>query len=355
MSLLEVESLRVELAEFCLCDISLCLEQGEYLTVIGPTGAGKSIFLETLVGFWRPAAGWIRLNGRDITHALPETRRIGIVYQDYALMPHMTVYQNIGFGLKKQKPADLDGAVRKMARSLGIAHLLHRRPRTLSGGEQQRVALARALIVDPSLLLLDEPFSALDRQTRRSARILLKQAVRRHGTTVVHITHDLDDAWAFADKLAVFKGGRIQQFGSLKTVFNRPCSAFVADFVGASLLEGRVLACENGQSRIDLGGIRLDSLDPAPAGARVNVAIRHETVSLQNQPPAHANGYNVLEAVLNHLVPEGPSSLADLSVNGTRLLALVSDGPVQGLSTCRGERLYALIRKKDVRIVTADP
>ena len=263
MSFVAIEDLHIDLGEFTLEGISLSLERGDYLTIIGPTGAGKTIFLESIVGFWQPDRGHIILNGKDITRELPENRHIGIVYQDYALLPHMTVYQNIAYGLKKHKPENMGAAIRKMAQSLHIDHLLHRKPATLSGGEQQRAALARVLIVEPQLLLMDEPFSALDRQTRRRARILLKEAVRERATTVIHITHDLDDAWAFADKLAVFRKGRLLQFGPMRSVFNRPQSRFVAEFVGAGFFSGTVVSRQNGCSRIDFGDMSLSSRDRA--------------------------------------------------------------------------------------------
>lgn len=351
MSLLEVHDLEVRLPEFHLEGVSLRLDAGDYLTIIGPTGAGKTIFLESLVGFWQPDRGRILLDGRDITRELPELRQIGIVYQDYALMPHMTVHRNIAYGLKRRPPAGRDSAVRQMAASLHIDHLLHRKPATLSGGEQQRVALARALIAEPRLLLMDEPFSALDRQTRREARLLLKQAVRERGTTVVHITHDLDDAWAFADKLAVFKGGHMLQFGTLGEVFNRPCSPFVAEFVGVGLLPGTVQAGGNGHSRITIGGACLTSLDPARAGDRVTVAIRHEAVRLQKEPPVSPNGFNVVEALVGRVMPEGPAFMVDMHFGRHVLQALVPRSPLKRLAPREGDRLYALIRNEHVKIV----
>ena len=169
MSLLAIQDLHIDLGEFYLKGISLSLERGDYLVIIGPTGAGKTILLESIIGFWRPDRGRIYLEGRDITDEPPEKRRIGIVYQDYALLPNFSVFKNIAYGLKKRQKQGVGEKVQAMAASLRIDHLLHRRPATLSGGEQQRVALARALIVEPRLLLMDEPFSALDPQTRREA------------------------------------------------------------------------------------------------------------------------------------------------------------------------------------------
>ena len=351
MSFVEITNLHINLGEFSLKGVSLALDRGDYLTIIGPTGAGKTIFIESIVGFWQPDKGRIVLNGRDITQALPENRHIGIVYQDYALLPHMTVYQNIAYGLKKHKPEHMDEAIRKMAASLRIDHLLHRKPSTLSGGEQQRAALARVLIVEPELLLMDEPFSALDQQTRRRARRLLKDAVRERATTVIHITHDLDDAWAFADKLAVFRKGRLLQFGSMQSVFSRPRSRFIAEFVGAGFFSGTVVSSKNGASRIDLGAVSLTSSDTVESGKTVDVAIRYEDIRVTRSKPAHPNGDNVLAATLEHVVPEGLSSLLDLQVNDLTMNALLTNNAVHRLNARRGDPLYALIKKEHVKIV----
>lgn len=353
MSFVAVEDLHIDLGEFSLKGVSLSLERGDYLTIVGPTGAGKTIFLESIVGFWRPNRGRIVLDGRDITTEPPENRHVGIVYQDYALLPHMTVYRNIAYGLKKHKPQNMDAAIRKMARSLHIDHLLHRKPTTLSGGEQQRAALARVLIVEPTLLLMDEPFSALDPRTRRRARLLLKEAIGERKTTVVHITHDLDDAWALADKLAVFKDGRLLQLGPLETVFGRPKDRFVAEFVGTGFFRGTVVSSDNGSIHIDVGGTRLQSLDPADKGDRVDVAIRYEDIRVARDKPAAPNGFNVLKATLDGIVPEGSSSLLDLRVGKISMNAVITHNAMKRLDARRGDNLYALIRKAHVKIVPA--
>ena len=354
MSFVEIDNLHINLGEFRLNGVSLSLDKGDYLSIIGPTGAGKTIFLESIVGFWRPDHGRIVLDGKEITTELPEKRHIGIVYQDYALMPHMTVYNNIAYGLRKHKPQNMDEAIRKMAQSLHIDHLLHRKPTTLSGGEQQRVALARVLIVEPALLLMDEPFSALDQQTRRRARLLLKEAIRDRTMTVIHITHDLDDAWALASKLAVFKEGRLLQMGTLREVFNRPKDRFVAEFVGTGFYSGTVVASNNGSANIDLGGTVLQSLDAADNGDAVNVAIRHEDIRVTRNKPAHANGFNVMNVTVKNIVPEGSSSLLDLQVDNIAMNALLTHHAMERLDLYRGDNLYALIRKEHVKIVRAD-
>jgi molybdate transport system ATP-binding protein len=255
VSFLQIQDLTIRLGEFHLHDISFSLEKGDYLTIIGPTGAGKTILLESIIGFRQPDKGHIFLEESDITDALPEHRRIGIVYQDYALLPHFTVYQNIAYGLKKKDKCNIKQKVHKMADSLNIASLLHRKPDTLSGGEQQRTALARALIVEPRLLLMDEPLSALDPQTRRNTRVLLKQAIAARSTTVIHITHDMKDMWTMANKVAIFHNGGLVQIGFLTDVFKHPRTDFVAEFVGESFLAEKLEKHLKTNRKIDPGEI----------------------------------------------------------------------------------------------------
>ena len=300
MSFLDVRNLSIRLGAFFLDDVSLTLGRDEYLTVIGPTGAGKTILLECIIGFYRPDSGAIFLEDRDITLDRPEDRRIGIVYQDYALLPNMDVFANIAYGLKKQlKDATrVEQKVREMAEALHISHILTRYSETLSGGEQQRVALARSLVVEPKLLLMDEPLSALDPRTRREIRILLRKIIARTHTSVIHITHDLDDAWALADKVAFFSGGRLQQMGLLEDVFQRPATSQIADFVGVSRFEGQVVRSDAAGSEVQLDDFMVRSVDVAPVGASVCVALRPEAVRIYRREPLDKEGGTTLTCKL---------------------------------------------------------
>ncbi|MFO7885447.1 MAG: ATP-binding cassette domain-containing protein [Desulfobacteraceae bacterium] len=352
MSFLRIEDLHINLGEFYLKNIFLTMEKGDYLMIIGPTGAGKTILLESIIGFSSPDRGKIYLEDRDITNELPEKRHIGIVYQDYALLPHFTVYKNIAYGLKKiEKPGCIKEKVNDMAQSLHIDHLLHRKPETLSGGEQQRVALARSLVVEPRLLLMDEPFSALDPQTRRQTRKLLKQAVKKKKTTVVHISHDLDDAWSLASKVAVFREGRLLQFGDLDEVFNRPGSRFIADFVDVTVLKG--IAVENGKdvSTIAFDGFKLQRIDEAEPGTEVKVALRPENIILSRRHPEEMSVQNVLKSELEEIVNEGKTSMIFLKYKNTKFRVLVTNNAVDQLRLKPGDTLYALIKSANVRII----
>jgi len=350
MSFLKIENLHISLGEFSLNGMSLELEKGSYLTIIGPTGAGKTILLECLIGFYEPDMGQIFLEGNDITRELPENREIGIVYQDYALLPHFTVYKNISYGLKKKDKNFDPQKIHEMAETLNISHLLKRTPTTLSGGEQQRVALARALVVEPKLLLMDEPLSALDPQTTIETRRLLKKVIGKCNTTVIHITHDLDDSWALADTVAVFRQGRIIQFGSVRDVFNRPANPFIADFVGASILDGEVTSLEGQEILVGINGMCLSSVDRANIGESVRVAIRPEDILVSKSKPEYICSCNVIEARLENIVSDGRTCSVTLCSGRTRFCAMLTNTVVQHLMLSRGDTVYAMIKSADVRI-----
>lgn len=232
--MLRLDDIGLALGSFRLRGIHLHIRAGEYLVLLGPTGAGKTLLLETIAGLHAPGRGRILLHGLDITRTAPEKRRLGIVYQDYALFPHFTIFDNIGFGLKMRKtaPKNIDLQVRAMADFLGISHLLTRLPANLSGGERQRSALARALVLQPDILLLDEPLSAVDRLTGDFLRNELKRIHRELGMTILHITHNLEEAFFLADRMAVMNQGEILQQGTVGKVCGRPKNRFIAELMG---------------------------------------------------------------------------------------------------------------------------
>ena len=355
MSFLAVEDLHINLGEFYLNGVSFDLDRGDYLTVIGPTGAGKTILLESLIGFWTPQRGSIHLEHHDITSELPERRNIGIVYQDYALLPHFTVYQNIEYGLKKKNPHGMKEKIHEISIALYIDHLLHRKPATLSGGEQQRVALARALIVEPKMLLMDEPFSALDPQTRRDTRTLLKKAIAQRSTTVMHVTHDLNDAWTLANKVAVIRDGHLLQLGPLEEVFTRPRTPFIADFVGAALMEGTVIGHEKGVSVVSVNGFTMRTIDPAEIGEKIKLAIRPEDIIVSTQPSPQTSAQNHIRATLSTITHEGKTSLLSLSAGETLFDVLVTNHSLERLRLTPGDTVYAMIKSTNVRIVNSHP
>lgn len=351
MSFLCVQDLSINLGEFHLQGVSFCLDKADYLTIIGPTGAGKTILLESIIGFWKPDSGRIFLEKKDITEELPEKRRVGIVYQDYALLPHFTVFKNIAYGLKKIDKTNIKEKVHEISASLGIDHLLHRKPATLSGGEQQRTALARALIVKPKLLLMDEPLSALDPKTRQETRLLLKHAIKERGTTVIHITHDMKDVWALATKVAMFREGHMLQFGSVDQVFNRPKSEFIADFVGATIFDGNVVEKKDGVSAIRVNGFNLYSLDDAEPGTDVKVAIRPEDIIVTKTRPREISAQNILASTLEEIISQGNTCVLKLASQNICLDVLVANNAVDRLQLRCGDDVYAIIKGANVRIV----
>jgi molybdate transport system ATP-binding protein len=230
--MISIKNLYVNLGEFVLEDINLTINEGEYFVILGPTGAGKTVLLESIAGLNPVKQGVILLKNRDITYEKPEQRGISIVYQDHALFPHLTVRDNILFGLKLRKKTkqEMKEAIDWLTELLGISNLLSRKPYTLSGGERQKAALARALSTRPEMLLLDEPLSALDPGTREAMQDELHRLHRILNSTVVHVTHDFEEAMALADRIAVIGNGRVKQAGTPEQIFRRPESEFVARF-----------------------------------------------------------------------------------------------------------------------------
>lgn len=231
--MLEIKNINIRLGDFQLKNFSLFARQGDYLTVLGLSGAGKTVLLEILAGLAKPDSGQILLNGKDITHESIQKRPIGLVYQDMALFPHMRVEQNIGYALKSQSLSreQKRQKIKELSTQTHCDHLLDRFPGTLSGGEAQRVALARTLAANPQVLLLDEPLASLDIQLRQELRQLLK-TINQSGKTIIHVTHDPMEAATLSKKIAIIEKGELLQWGDPHEVFRNPVSEFVARFSG---------------------------------------------------------------------------------------------------------------------------
>jgi sulfate transport system ATP-binding protein len=234
---IEVQQLRKTFGSFVASnDVSFSIEKGKLIGLLGPSGGGKTTILRMLAGLEQPDSGEIRFNGQVINHLPPQERHIGFVFQNYALFRHMNVYDNIAFGLtvKKWKKADVDRRVRELLELTGLAGLEKRYPNQLSGGQRQRVAFARALAPEPELLLLDEPFAAIDAKVRKELRAWLKETIRRVGITTVFVTHDQEEAMEVADEIMIIQGGRLEQKGAPLAIYSEPDTPFVANFVGES-------------------------------------------------------------------------------------------------------------------------
>jgi ABC-type Fe3+/spermidine/putrescine transport system ATPase subunit len=231
---ISVERLCCTFGDFALSDISLQIEKGAYWVILGPSGCGKSVLLQTIAGFFSPSKGRIRVGGSDITQLPPERRKMGLVFQQAALFPHKSVRENIAYGLRARKiPADaVARKVDALVERLGLGAILSRPVATLSGGEAQRIAVARALAIEPDLLLLDEPMSALDHNTRLELQVELARLHEELGLTTLHVTHSREEAAALGDHVAIMLGGRIVQRGAIAEVTTRPRCPFVARFLG---------------------------------------------------------------------------------------------------------------------------
>jgi iron(III) transport system ATP-binding protein len=277
-------------APAAVADLSLDIKDNQFVTLLGPSGCGKTTTLRMIAGYVAPDAGTIHVDGKLVSSPTavvpPDQRGMGMVFQNYAVWPHKTVYENVVFGLKlRRMPAEL--ARQKVGETLALVNLtgLERRyPNELSGGQQQRVALARSLVVEPKILLLDEPLSNLDAKLREQMRVELKKLQRRIGITFVYVTHDQAEALALSDHVAVIHGGRLQQYGTPQEVYARPSNRLVADFMGlVNLLPGKVADIEGRLCRIEVAGkLKLDI--PLPPGVNrgdsVEVAIRPENIRL---------------------------------------------------------------------------
>ena len=282
MARIELDGVSKRYGEFhAVRDFSLTIEQGELVVLLGPSGCGKTTTLRMIAGFVPVSAGRIRLGGRDVTRLPSYRRNTGLVFQGYALFPHLTAAQNVAFGLEMRKlpPATVREKVAAALRLVRLEALGDRLPRQLSGGQQQRVALARALVIEPDALLLDEPLSNLDAKLREEVRVEIRQLQKALGLTTVMVTHDQDEALAMADRLVVMEGGAIQQIGTQRELYERPANRFVAGFVGrTNFLSGRLV--EPGVFRSE-GGLmlRCDARGILAGGRRV-LALRPERLAL---------------------------------------------------------------------------
>lgn len=349
---IKIVHLSINLGEFQLKDINLSIDKEDYVIIIGPTGSGKSVILETLAGFYKPDEGRIIVEGKDITNVPPEKRNMSIVYQDYVLFPHMSVYDNIAYGLKK-KISDkglIEKEVKAIASLLKIEHLLHRLPSTLSGGEAQRVAIARALVVKPKLLLMDEPFSALDVKTKEDLRHLLKTAIKEYQTTTIHVTHDLDDVWHLATKVVMMRKGEILQVGSPELIFANPVNNFVANFVGTNMFKCKIIGKKNGFTLLQVGkNIKLYSTDQGTPGTKVNVSIRPEHILISSKPVFDYTP-NVFCGVIEKTKIQGGFVWLTLKIEDFYLKAILTANAYDLLKLDKKTKVFISVKSSDVRI-----
>jgi len=307
-----------------LDDVSVEIRQGEFFTLLGPSGCGKTTLLRMIAGFESPTSGQILLEGQDITLLPPNKRPVNTVFQSYALFPHLTVRQNIGFGLQMQgRPAaEVRQTTDRMLALVKLEALADRKIAQMSGGQQQRVALARALAPKPKVLLLDEPLSALDLKLRKEMQIELKRLQLETGITFIFVTHDQEEALTMSDRIAVMSAGNIQQIGSARDIYNRPVSRFVASFIGESnFLPATVTA---GKVALAAGG-QIDAVGADGKSGAITVAVRPEQVRIVGADEAGA-----LPATITNLVYFGTDTHCHMHLaDGTEVVARLQS-PVTG-------------------------
>ena len=326
-----------------LHDVSFSIAEGEFFTLLGPSGCGKTTLLRLIAGFSAPSGGALVLDGKDIAGMPPNRRPVNTVFQNYALVPHMTVAQNVAFALEAQgrRREEVVPAVDEMLKLVQLVQLKDRKSSELSGGQQQRVALARALVARPRILLLDEPLSALDMKLRKEMQIELKRLQRETGLTFIFVTHDQEEALTMSDRIAVMSGGRVQQIASPRELYDRPANHFVAGFIG----ESNFLAVQaNG------GAVSIGTATVTLAGARdgpLTVMIRPEHVTLGTSLPDALN----LTATVTQLVFFGTDTHVHLRLpDGTALVARIQNALHGGRSFNEGEAIAVALPAEALRI-----
>jgi len=347
--MLEIHNISKDLGEFVLRNVTLDIGQGEYLVIIGPTGAGKTILLETVAGIYPPDSGTIVLDGRDITGLPPRERNICVVYQDYMLFSHLTVEENIGFGLVSRKMAkdEIRKRVAEAAGLLSIDHLLHRSPDTLSGGEQQRTAIARAIVMEPALLLLDEPLSALDGQTRLMLQKELRRLHKRYQVTVVHVTHNFEEVFALADRVAVMHEGKIVQCGHPDEVFRKPASEFIATFTGVENIFRGTCTYQDGASAITVDGLTIVSLTCSGDG-EVYATVRPEDILISREQ-VQSSARNSFQGTITDIVNNGMVIRVTVDA-GIPFVSVLTRQGYDHLQLSEGDEVYLTFKASAVHV-----
>ncbi len=306
-------------------DLNLDIKDGEFIALLGPSGCGKTTTLLMIAGIYRPTSGYIYFDDKVMNDVPPKDRNIGMVFQSYALYPHMKVFDNIAFPLKLKKvpKKEIEKKVKEVAKTLGIDHLLDRRPSQLSGGQQQRVALARAIVKEPDVFLMDEPLSNLDAKLRVMMRAEIKRIQRELGITTIYVTHDQLEAMTMADRIAVLNEGKLQQYAPPDELYNKPANLFVAGFIGnipINFIEGSLTRID-GTVLIDAGPIRINLADgyaeilsDGYTGSEIVVGVRPEHIKI---------GRGDYQGVVSIVEPMGREMIVHIEVGGLTLRALI--------------------------------
>ena len=339
-----------------LKEASFEIRAGEFMTFLGPSGCGKTTCLRLISGFDTPTSGQIFLDGKDLTFEPPYRRDVNQVFQNYALFPHLTIYENIAFGLRMKKvpAAQIRERVDRVVKMTSLEAFIDRKPAQLSGGQRQRVALARAIVCEPKVLLLDEPLSALDAKLRTQMRVELKQLQKKLGITFIFVTHDQEEALTMSDRVAVINAGRVEQIGTVNEIYYKPATRFVASFIGESnIVEAEILRTEGELIHCRLeGGLELAVRTPnPPAHSQILLSLRPEKIRLTRENPG---GRNSFPGTIEMEIFKGAVDDLTISVQGGLQLGavLTNDGQAES-DLHEGERVFARIQPEDIHIVAA--
>jgi spermidine/putrescine ABC transporter ATP-binding subunit len=341
-------------AQSVIGPISFSVNAGEFVSLLGPSGCGKTTTLRCIAGFESPSEGGIYLDGERIDQRPPNRRNVGLVFQSYALFPHLTVFENVAFGLRLRRStnAELKRRVQEALELVGLSHLAERYPRQLSGGQQQRVAIARSVVLEPRLLLFDEPLSNLDLKLRVTMRAELRNLQRRLGKTAIYVTHDQGEALALSDRIVVMSNGKIEQIGTPVEVYERPATAFVADFIGSSnLLSGEIVANATDRTTIRTqSGILLQSSPsiPGASGSRVTAMIRPENIQIITESGEGRD--NPLSGILEEKTFLGQDLHLKVRINDAQTLSVVLGGRAAGACSV-GDRVNLIVSRSHVYLI----
>ncbi len=331
-------------------NLSIEIQEGEFFSMLGPSGCGKTTTLRMIGGFEEPTYGTVYLGGKDVTDEPPYRRNVNTVFQSYALFPHLDVYENVAFGLRRKKveKSEIDRRVRESLSLVDLPGMERRKASQLSGGQQQRVALARALVNRPKVLLLDEPLGALDLKLRKQMQLELKRIQQDVGITFIYVTHDQEEAMTMSNRLAVMRGGHIEQIGAPEDVYEKPATEFVAGFLGASnLLDGKVTNRAGDFTTVEIVGgtpVSVPSSALANGDSVVRVGVRPEKVSLELESVPVPEGFNTVTGLLRTATYIGVSHQYTVEGPGGHILSVWEQNLGARQAPSPGERVRLLWR-----------
>ena len=335
-------------------DVTIQISEGEFFSLLGPSGCGKTTTLRMVAGFVRPSTGTISIGGQDVTRLPPEKRDIGIVFQNYAIFPHMSIFKNVAYGLKARKvpKQETEARVNEALELMRISQYRDRDPSQLSGGQQQRVALARALVIRPVILLMDEPLGALDKKLREEMQLEIKHIQESLNITTIYVTHDQEEALTMSDRIAVMRDGRIEQIGTPRELYERPASEFVANFIGESnFLTGQLERRDGRSYLVTSDGLRivLPATEDIGAGGSVTVALRPERIVI-----AEDRGENRFEGIIEEVIYVGEATKFRVRIGDERFLTVKQPSRLETMQWRRGDRVTLGWRAEDAVVLRSD-